>query len=122
MNEQLRNSVYLSHLSLGNKLQALILGPRPLESRSKALSVNNVCPILAPLLLRYPHLLEARQACQDASAAENAVPTILWSADFDLHGGGRQAPHVLLKTLLEAWVHGGAAADDDVVVKVLREA
>jgi len=93
--------------------------PQGAERILKTLAVHDACAVLPPLLLRYPHVLEARQTCQNAGTAEHAVAAIFGGTDLDFHGGWGEAADVLFKALLKAWVHGGASADDDVVVKVL---
>merc|ERR1719187_1716335 len=76
---------------------------------------------LVVLLLGDPHLLEGGEGSQDGSADPNGVLSLGGSDDLDLHGGRSQGGDLLLHTIGDTGVHGGAAGEDGVGVEILTD-
>merc|ERR1711971_961864 len=82
--------------------------------RLEALAVDDGWAALVVLLLGDPHLLEG------ASDPDGVLP--LWgSDDLDLDGGGSQGGDLLLHTVSNTGVHGGASGHGGVGVQVLPD-
>ena len=73
------------------------------------------------LLLRDPHLLEGGEGGQNGSTDPDGVFALRGSDDLDLHGWWGKVGDVLLHTVSDAWVHGGATGQDAVGVQVLTD-
>merc|ERR1712032_1130366 len=89
--------------------------------RLEALAVDNGWAALVVLLLGDPHLLEGGEGGQDGSSDPNGVLPLGGSDDLDLDGGGSQGGDLLLHTVSNAGVHGGASGQDGVGVQVLPD-
>ena len=72
------------------------------------------------LLLGNPHFLEGGQGSQDGATDPDGVLPLGRRDDLDLHGRRRQGGDLLLHTIGDAGVHGGAAGEDCVSVEILR--
>merc|ERR1712168_380527 len=81
----------------------------------EALPVHNGWAALVVLLLGDPHLLE------DGATDPDRVLPLWWSNDLDLDGGGSQGSDLLLHTVSNTRVHGGASRHDGVGVQVLTD-
>ena len=68
-----------------------------------------------------PHLLEGGERSQDGATDPYGVFPLWWSNDLDLHGGWGQGRDLLLHTISNTWVHGGATGHDSVGVQVLTD-
>ena len=68
-----------------------------------------------------PHLLEGGEGGEDGAADPDRVLPLRGSDDLDLHGGGGEGGDLLLHTIGNTWVHGGAAGEDGVGVQVLPD-
>merc|ERR1719430_1087774 len=73
------------------------------------------------LLLGDPHLLESGERSQDGSSDPDRVLPLRWSNDLDLDGGWSQSSDLLLHTVSNARVHGGASRHDSVGIQVLPD-
>ena len=73
------------------------------------------------LLLGDPHLLEGGEGGQDGSSDPDGVLPLGGSDDLDLDGGGSQGGDLLLHTVSNTGVHGGASGQDSVGVQVLPD-
>merc|ERR1712117_575899 len=87
----------------------------------EALPVDNGWAALVVLLLGDPHLLEGGQGRQDGSSDPDGVLPLRWSNDLDLDGGGSKGSDLLLHTVSNTRVHGGATRHDSVGVQVLPD-
>merc|ERR1719223_2273528 len=87
----------------------------------EALAVDNGGSALVVLLLGDPHLLEGGQGGQDGATDPYGVLPLWGSDDLDLDGGGSQGGDLLLHTVSNTGVHGGAAGHDGVGVQVLTD-
>merc|ERR1712027_165980 len=87
----------------------------------EALAVDNGGTALVVLLLGDPHLLEGGEGGQDGATDPDGVLPLGGSDDLDLDGGGGQGGDLLLHTVSDTGVHGGAAGHDSVGVQVLTD-
>merc|ERR1711926_64066 len=87
----------------------------------EALAVNNGGSTLVVLLLGDPHLLEGGQGGQDGATDPYRVLPLRRSNDLDLDGGGSQGSDLLLHSVSNTWVHGGATRHHSVGVQVLSD-
>merc|ERR1712112_539117 len=87
----------------------------------EALPVHDGGAALVVLLLGDPHLLEGGEGSQDGSSDPDGVLPIRRSNDLDLDGGGSQGSDLLLHTVSNTGVHGGASRHDGVGVQVLPD-
>merc|ERR1712012_32185 len=87
----------------------------------EALPVDNGWAALVVLLLGDPHLLEGGQGRQDGSSDPDRVLPLRGSNDLDLDGGGSKGSDLLLHTVSNTRVHGGATRHDGVGVQVLPD-
>merc|ERR1711899_337113 len=76
---------------------------------------------LVVLLLGDPHLLEGGEGGQDGSSDPDGVLPLGGSDDLDLDGGGSQGGDLLLHSVGNTGVHGGATGHDGVGVQVLPD-
>ena len=74
---------------------------------------------LVVLLLGDPHLLEGGEGGQDGATDPDGVLPLGGSDDLDLDGGGGQGGDLLLHTVSNTGVHGGASREDVVSVEIL---
>merc|ERR1712076_340297 len=87
----------------------------------EALAVDDGGAALVVLLLGDPHLLEGGEGSQDGASDPDGVLPPGGSDDLDLDGGGSQGGDLLLHTVSNTGVHGGASGDDGVGVQVLPD-
>merc|ERR1711893_450552 len=87
----------------------------------EALAVDDGGAALVVLLLGDPHLLEGGQGGQDGSSDPDRVLPLGRSNDLDLDGGGSEGGDLLLHTVSNTGVHGGASGHDSVGVQVLPD-
>ena len=87
----------------------------------EALSVDNGWATLIVLLLGDPHLLEGGEGSQDGSSDPDRVLPLRGSNDLDLDGGGSKSGDLLLHSISDTGVHGGASGHDSVGVQVLPD-
>jgi len=87
----------------------------------EALAVDDAGAGLVVLLLGDPHLLEGGQGGQDGATDPDGVLALWGSDDLDLDGGWGQGGDLLLHTIGNTGVHGGATGHDDVSVQVLTD-
>ena len=73
------------------------------------------------LLLGDPHLLEGREGSQDGATDPDRVFPLRRSNDLDLNGGWSQGCDLLLHSVGNTRVHGGATGHDGVGVQVLPD-
>ena len=76
---------------------------------------------LVVLGLGDPHGLEGGEGGQDGATDPDRVLALWWGDDLDLHGGWGEGGDLLLHTIGNTWVHGGAAGEDVVGVQVLAD-
>merc|ERR1712161_153878 len=87
----------------------------------EALPVDNGWAALVILLFGDPHLLEGGKGRQDGTSDPDGVFPLWGSNDLDLNGGWSQGGDLLLHTISNARVHGGATGHDGVSVQVLPD-
>jgi len=87
----------------------------------EAFAVDDAGAGLIVLLLGDPHLLEGGEGSQDGASDPDGVLSLGRSDDLDLHGGRSQGGDLLLHTISDTGVHGGATGEDSVGVQVLAE-
>merc|ERR1712096_188778 len=87
----------------------------------EALPVDNGWAALVVLLLGDPHLLEGGEGRQDGTSDPDGVFPLWGSNDLDLNGGWSQSGDLLLHTISDTGVHGGATGHDSVSVQVLPD-
>merc|ERR1719166_898139 len=87
----------------------------------EALAVDNGGAAFVVLLLGDPHLLEGGQGGQDGATDPHGVLPLGGSDDLDLDGGGSQGGDLLLHSVGNTGVHGGATGHDSVGVQVLPD-
>merc|ERR1739842_46142 len=87
----------------------------------EALPVDDGGAALVVLLLGDPHLLEGGQGGQDGASDPDGVLPLGGSDDLDLDGGGSKGGDLLLHTVSNTGVHGGASGHDGVGVQVLPD-
>merc|ERR1711934_877262 len=87
----------------------------------EALAVDDGGAALVVLLLGDPHLLECGEGSQDGASDPDGVLPLWGSKDLDLDGGGGQGSDLLLHTVSNTGVHGGASGHDGVGVQVLPD-
>merc|ERR1712242_152851 len=91
------------------------------EKHLEALAVDDGGAALVVLLLGDPHLLEGGQGGQDGASDQDGVLPLGGSDDLDLDGGGSQGGDLLLHSVGNPGVHGGATGHDGVGVQVLPD-
>merc|ERR1719401_2455093 len=94
---------------------------RDIEVNLEALAVHNGWAALVVLLLGDPHLLEGGQRGQDGATDPYRVLPLGRSNDLDLDGGGGKSGDLLLHSVSNTGVHGGATGHDSVGVQVLTD-
>merc|ERR1711953_1420490 len=87
----------------------------------EALAVDDGGTALVVLLLGDPHLLEGGEGGQDGSSDSDGVLPLGGSDDLDLDGGGGKSGDLLLHSVSNTGVHGGASGHDGVGVQVLPD-
>merc|ERR1712088_206930 len=87
----------------------------------EALPVDNGWAALIVFLLGDPHLLEGGEGRQDGSSDPDGVFPFWGSNDLDLNGGWGKSSDLLLHTISNTRVHGGATGHDGVGVQVLPD-
>merc|ERR1712121_19920 len=87
----------------------------------EALAVDNGWATLIILLLGDPHLLEGGERSKDGSSNPDRVLPLWWSNDLDLDGGWSKSSDLLLHTISNTRVHGGASGHDSVGIQVLTD-
>jgi len=83
--------------------------------------VDNAGAGLVVLLLGDPHLLEGGEGGQDGATDPDRVLPLWWGNDLDLDGGWGKSSDLLLHTVSNTGVHGGASGHDSVGVQVLPD-
>merc|ERR1719347_194381 len=86
-----------------------------------SLLMDNGWAALIVLLLGDPHLLEGGEGSKDGSSDPDRVLPLWWSNDLDLDGGWGKGSDLLLHTVSNTRVHGGASRHDSVGVQVLTD-
>merc|ERR1712227_1021821 len=94
---------------------------RSLNINLEALAVDNGWAALIVLLLGDPHLLEGGEGSKDGSSNPDGVLSLWWSNDLDLDGGWGKSSDLLLDSVSNTRVHGGASGHDGVGVLVLSD-
>merc|ERR1711894_323618 len=87
----------------------------------EALAVDNGWAALIVLLLGDPHLLEGGEGSKDGSSDPDRVLPLWWSNDLDLDGGWSKGGDLLLHTVSNTRVHGGASRHDSVGIQILTD-
>merc|ERR1719347_1996112 len=87
----------------------------------EALAVDNGWAALIVLLLGDPHLLEGGKGGKDGSSDPDRVLPLWWSNDLDLDGGWGKGSDLLLHTVSNTGVHGGASRHDGVGIQILTD-
>merc|ERR1712088_1043973 len=87
----------------------------------EAFPVNNGWAALIVFLLGDPHLQEGGEGRQDGSSDPDGVFPFWGSNDLDLNGGWGKSGDLLLHTISNTGVHGGATGHDGVGVQVLPD-
>merc|ERR1719341_1091570 len=92
-----------------------------LASHLEALAVDNGWATFIILLLGDPHLLEGGQGSKDGSSDPDGVFPLWGSNDLDLDGGWSKCSDLLLHTVSNTGVHGGASRHDSVGIQILTD-
>merc|ERR1712114_150765 len=87
----------------------------------EALPVDNGGSTLVVLLLGDPHLLEGGERSEDGASNPDGVLPLGGSNDLDLDGGGSKGSDLLLHSVSNTRVHGGASRHDGVGIQVLPD-
>merc|ERR1740124_437830 len=87
----------------------------------EALAVDNGWATLIILLLGDPHLLEGGEGRKDGTSNPDGVLPLWGSNDLDLDGGGSKSGNLLLHTVSNSRVHGGASGHDSVGIEILTD-
>merc|ERR1712136_630942 len=87
----------------------------------EALAVDDGGAALVVLLFGDPHLLEGGEGGQDGSSDPDRVLSLRGSNDLDLDGGWGKSGDLLLHSVSNTGVHGGASGHDGVGVQVLPD-
>merc|ERR1711894_361938 len=87
----------------------------------EALAVDDGWAALVILLLGDPHLLEGGEGSKDGPSDPDRVLPLWWSNDLDLDGGWSKGSDLLLHTVSNTRVHGGASGHDSVGIQVLTD-
>merc|ERR1711910_104243 len=87
----------------------------------EALAVDDGGAALVVLLLGDPHLLEGGEGGQDGSSDPDGVLPLRGSDNLDLDGGWGKGGDLLLHSVSNTGVHGGASGQDSVGVQVLPD-
>merc|ERR1719205_56179 len=87
----------------------------------EALPVDDGWAALVVLLLGDPHLLEGGEGSQDGASDPDRELPLRGSDNLDLDGGGGQGGDLLLHTVSNTGVHGGASGHDSVSIQVLPD-
>merc|ERR1712122_104415 len=87
----------------------------------EALAVDNGWARFVILLLGDPHLLEGGERSKDGSSDPDRVLSLWWSNDLDLHCAWGQGGDLLLHSVGNTGVHGGASGQDGVGIQVLYD-
>merc|ERR1712156_16824 len=91
------------------------------KRKLEALPVDNGWAAFVVFLLGDPHLLEGGEGSQDGTSDPDRVLPLRRSNNLDLDGGGSQGSDLLLHTISNTRVHGGATRHDGVGVQVLPD-
>merc|ERR1719486_1614531 len=87
----------------------------------EAFSVDDGWAALIVFLFGDPHLLEGGEGRQDGASDPDGVLPLRGSDDLDLNGGWSKGGDLLLHTISNTGVHGGATGHDGVGVQVLPD-
>merc|ERR1719378_1028017 len=87
----------------------------------EALAVNNGWAALIVFLLGDPHLLEGGEGSKDGSSDPDGVFPLWGSNDLDFDGGWSKSGDLLLHTVSNTGVHGGASRHDSVGIEILTD-
>merc|ERR1719486_316899 len=87
----------------------------------EAFSVDDGWAALIVFLFGDPHLLEGGEGRQDGASDPDGVFPLRGSNDLDLNGGWSKSGDLLLHTISNTGVHGGATGHDGVGVQVLPD-
>merc|ERR1719266_1550863 len=87
----------------------------------EAFPVDNGWAAFVVLLLGDPHLLEGGEGSQDGATDPYGVFPFWGSNDLDLNGGWSQGGDLLLHSVGNTRVHGGATRHDSVGIQVLTD-
>jgi len=83
--------------------------------------VDNGWAALVVFLLGDPHLLEGGEGSKDGSSDPDGVLSLWWSNDLDLDGGWGKSGDLLLHSVSNTGVHGGASGHDGVGIEILSD-
>merc|ERR1712061_884651 len=87
----------------------------------EAFPVDNGWAALIVFLLGDPHLLEGGEGRQDGATDPDGVFPLWWSNDLDLNGGWSKGGDLLLHTISNTRVHGGATGHNGVGIEILPD-
>merc|ERR1719278_2157029 len=117
----MENSIFLLNLCFVLYGYVKRMNLEEIRKRLEALPVDDGGAALVVLLLGDPHLLEGGEGSQDGASDPDGVLPLWGSDDLDLDGGGGQGSDLLLHTVSNTGVHGGASRHDSVGVQVLPD-
>merc|ERR1719376_1129940 len=92
-----------------------------MQKEITALAPSTIKVALIVLLLGDPHLLEGGEGSKDGSSDPDGVLPLWWSDDLDLDGGWSKGGDLLLHTVSNTRVHGGASRHDSVGIEILTD-
>merc|ERR1712156_331183 len=91
------------------------------KRKLEALPVDNGWAAFVVFLLGDPHLLEGGEGSQDGTSDPDRVLPLRRSNNLDLDGRGSQGSDLLLHTISNTRVHGGATRHGSVGIQVLPD-
>merc|ERR1719300_172221 len=118
-------NVFHNNLKCWNVLATYSVKQVSIQFRSldnlEALAVNNGWAALIVLLLGDPHLLEGGEGSKNGASDPDRVFPLWGSNDLDLDGGWSKGSDLLLHTVSNTGVHGGASGHDSVGIEILTD-
>merc|ERR1712112_423436 len=118
-------NVFHNNLKCWNVLATSSVKQVSIQFRSleqlEALAVDDGWAALIVLLLGDPHLLEGGEGSKNGASDPDRVFPLWGSNDLDLDGGWSKGSDLLLHTVSNTGVHGGASGHDSVGIEILTD-
>merc|ERR1719300_2293809 len=118
-------NVFHNNLKCWNVLATYSVKQVSIQFRSleqlEALAVDDGWAALIVLLLGDPHLLEGGEGSKNGASDPDRVFPLWRSNDLDLDGGWSKGSDLLLHTVSNSGVHGGASGHDSVGIEILTD-
>merc|ERR1719300_289583 len=118
-------NVFHNNLKCWNVLATYSVKQISIQFRSleqlEALAGDDGWAALIVLLLGDPHLLEGGEGSKNGASDPDRVFPLWGSNDLDLDGGWSKSSDLLLHTVSNSGVHGGASGHDSVGIEILTD-